>query len=303
MRKFLLNIKSKELSYIRFILSDCYSPVFLEKYVDWDKWLTENNKINSLSREIDQSIKRGIYPNKEFEALSISLTEFFKFYLGDFSFDNSLIIVVWNADIFLPIEFLKFSDLNVLNYIPFVKNIPYPKKENFNFSFIYSDGIESSRKEVYALSEIVMRKDDFPDANVEVFPDEYFDSYKSNLISSNYLYFSTHGKINSESRIFLNNRWRNSFEIDSAFRLVFLDACLLGRKYNGLISELLSRGSDYIIASPFELFENQMEHYKAVSTFYEILNPVNIEETFFETRRRSKFFSNFYRIFRGLFHR
>ncbi|MGC8765620.1 MAG: hypothetical protein ACP5QT_07015 [Brevinematia bacterium] len=292
MDKYLLHIKAKEDKYIRLILSSEENTLFIEKYIDFNEWQSIENSFLCIREEINKKIRNNLFPRIELRNLKNDVESFLKKFL--FYPENEIIRlkVIWQANIFLPLEICK-RNLEVLNFISSDKK---SSKNSNNVVLIYSDDINHSKEENFILAGIL--KDRNKNLSIEYFSENDFDSYRSDLLSARLIHFSTHGRVNHrKGEISLNGNWCDSLNQRLNAEIVFLNSCEAGCYPEGIVSNLLSSGAECVIASPFELYDN-LDWQKKLLDFYKSFDfSKEAEKNYLEFRNKNYLFALFFRLF------
>ncbi len=291
-----LNIKARQDSYIRFIYSHIPEKIFIESYMQWPDWIKLQNEFLMLRNEIDICIKNQARIEDKISVLQELIDKLFKkinIPLTKKDLKNnecSLIDIYWNGKgVFIPFEAL---DKILVRYL-----IPADHKrhsaEAGNMTIIYSKKIKNSASEINELKKLMDKR-----FNVETYSDNNYQDYKYNLRNSHLLHFCGHGEIQDQKGMLnINNALTDQIPNTDNLHLAFLNCCLTGLYSEGVISNLIENGSEYVIASPYEISDQIGGNTRGIMDFYSICNPEEISASFFLNAIKNPDFRLFYRLY------
>ena len=294
----ILNIRIKQNSYIRFIYHQPLHQIFIEKYLQWDEWSLIQEELHNLRIEIDSEIKiAGAKRINEIVNIMRGLIENLFIKLGIPLFEKSfkgidyitLDIYTEGKGIYLPIEIME----NVL--VRYLLPSPAARSRNIskNLTIIFSDKIDNYNREIQSLKDFL--KDSF---NTETFSDESYQEYKYNIRDSNYLHFTGHGKIiDGKGMIELDNTFTDRLQYSENLHTAFLNCCFAGLEADGIVLNLLQNGTEFVIASPYEITGSFSGGFSGIVDFYSFFCGTDTTLPFFLNSVKNRDFSLFYRLY------
>ncbi|MCX7821138.1 MAG: hypothetical protein N2258_05620 [Brevinematales bacterium] len=288
---YLLHIKEKEGQYLRFIICSEEKSYFRERYIAFEGWEKIEKRFLEIVKNINKKIQVNIFPKSEFQNLENEVRFFIINHL-DLVIEKTRLKVIWEANIFLPFEVIKeFSVINMI-YSSYKQD-----REKNKFTLIYSDEVENSRFEVYKIAEILRREKKL---TIEYFKEKEFLSFKSDICRANYIHISTHGKMEDKTgKIFIGGKWTSSLDLKLNCWFLFFNSCEVGLYPYGIIKDSILNGTKYLIASPYQIFDNINWKMKTFS-FYEKFDLTSFEKSFFEYKSKNYLFGLFFRLFMAI---
>lgn len=288
---YLVHIKEKDNQYIRFIISSYEKNFFKEKYFSITEWNKIEKIFLEIRSQINTKIRNNIFPKNDFKMLE-NETKFFVNNKLELPVEKTFLKVIWDGNIFIPFEIIR--DFNVINMID--SNYKQYKNKN-RIILIYSDEAGNSRFEVYKLAEFFKKRKEY---SLTYFDEKTFSFHKSEICESDLIHISTHGKaFDKNGLISIGKEWIKSFDFKLNANLLFLDCCEAGLYSNGIVKNSIDSGVKYLIASPYEIFDNINWKIKTIK-FYENFNFNNIESSFFEYTNQNHLFGLFFRLFMAI---
>ncbi len=288
---YIVHIKEKENQYIRFIISSYEKNFFKEKYFPITEWNEIEKIFLEIRSQINTKIRNNIFPKNDFKMLENEVKFFVNSKL-ELPVEKTFLKVIWNGNIFIPFEIIR--EFNVINMI----DSSYKQYKNKNkITLIYSDEAGNSRFEVYKLAELFKKRKEF---SLTYFDEKSFSFHKSEICESALVHISTHGKaVDRNCLINIGGEWIKSFDFKLNANFLFLNCCEAGLYPNGVVKNSIDSGVKYLIASPYEIFDNVNWKIKTIK-FYENFNFNNIESSFFEYKNKNYLFGLFFRFFMAI---
>ncbi len=299
----ILHIKTKKDMYVRFIFIDPAGNIFRENYINWNDWKKLENEFHDIMDNADFSIKNNRREDL-IEHFSTIRDVFEKSSPGfiDLLFDkdksrmnrsNRLSILWEDKNLYMPFEFLSGS-LYIKNLVPVIDRKPGLLKKTGGFSFIYSNRLNNSREEVFNLYQLVKSH-----YEAECFSSDNFSDYKTGLRNAHYFHFSGHGELIGEKGLIeIEGKLLEELPFADNIGFAFLNCCKTGMFAGGITSSFLKNTSQYVIASPFEISDEQENFFSSdIEFFYGIFQPEEIELAFQLTVLNNPEFAKIYRLF------
>jgi hypothetical protein len=302
-QKPMLNIRIKKGSYIRFIYTHAENNIFIENYMQWEEWAELQDGLNRLRREIDSDIKNSDFNRlDENMALIRELIENLFVKLGiplhsaDFNSGEYILLDVYlpGNGIYLPLEIL--SQVLVQYFVPAGRSLTpemntsaLPQK----FTIIYSNKIDNYALELDRLKNILGNQFD-----ITVISSESYKDYKFDIRDSCYLHFSGHGKIiNGKGKIGVDNIFTDRLPYSESIRSAFLNCCFAGLEPDGIIMNLMGNGTEFVIASPYEITGNYDDGFSGITDYYSFIRGSGTTVPFFLNSVKNRNFGLFYRLY------
>lgn len=288
---YLIHIKEKNNQYIRFIVSSFEKNFFKEKYFSIDEWNEIEKIFLEIRNQINTKIRNNIFPKNDFKMLE-NETKYFLNSKLELPIEKTFLKIIWNGNIFIPFEIIR--EFNVTNMI----DSSYKQYKNKNkITLVYSDEAGNSRLEAYKLAESLKKRKEY---SLTYFDEKAFSFHKSEICESDLIHISTHGKaLDKNGSISLGGEWIKSFDFKLNATLLFLNCCEAGLYPDGIVKNSVDNGVKYLIASPYEIFDNINWKIKTIK-FYENLDFNNIESTFFDYKNKNYLFGLFFRLFMAI---
>ncbi len=292
-----LNIRIKKGSYIRFIYHNTQDEIFIENYLQWEKWIGLQEELHGLRKEIDTAIKNSnISQIDEIKTIIREMIENIFIKLGIplapencGRNDYSLLDVYINGKgIYLPLEILNRTIVQYLLPMP----VREPAHLTQNFTIIFSNKIDNTG-EINSLKKLLENRFD-----IEAISDEAYQGCKYEVRNSCYFHFSGHGEIHSgKGMIELNKVLTDRVFYSKRVHMAFLNCCFTGLETDGVILNLLENGTKFVIASPYEITGNTEGGFSEILDFYSFMQGADASIPFFLNSVKNNNFSLFYRLY------
>jgi hypothetical protein len=189
---------------------------------------------------------------------------------------------------YLPLETL--DHVLVRYFLPSASVIPRVAEKPGSIAIIYSDNIDNYGNEINALRNFLENHFDFETINSRLYGD-----YKYNVRENSFLHFAGHGKIEGgRGMIELGGVYTDRLPPAAKAHAAFLNCCSAGLEASGIVKNLLENGSEYVIASPYEITSGGLP---SILDFYSFLGGTDSSVPFFLNSVKNPEFGLFYRLY------
>lgn len=293
-----LHLRQKENTYLRVIAFSENPAEFQETYLNWDEWKYYTKEAESMRLEIGERISRGN------PAPMLSLLPAIQTLLRDFLKKTTLHLpegslhLLWDTrESFFPLELL-YPEQTTVHYVPVKSPASFDGTRYDPVLFLYDSRLNEAPAETASLAKIVSRTSSF-----ECFSEEHMEEYRPSLAGAKVIHFSGHGYWEEKGSIGLGPGKSTEIPYSEGLSLAVLSCCEAGRAPAGIVENLLKKGTQAVLASPYTLPGDLSGCRLGMEDFYAALPELGASGAYAKASGESRDFGFFFRLYRGFSHR